>query len=341
MTTMSAPKANGANDAVTSDGPNGTSGTKARPTWDELKAQAHEQIKQSDIDYWHEHGYVIIDRFLSPEELAECLEGFNLYMPTWEEYSKRHPMYADLHGNTPVKVPPGWVRHEFPYHSDALNRMAVHPFLVAFAERLMGHSNMLLSHGAIVGKYAGKADYDQELHPDYTNNTLVVARKGTESIDIPMIVFFTDVTEDLGPTFVVPTEYTEHLPPTGKRFYSRKEYPEIYEHERPAVMPAGSVIIYNMRTFHRGSRMFAQEGLRFSQFVAFHTANTPWLGSHVFQFAGGRPEMDLFITNASPKERELVGFPPVGDDYWKDDECRRGVAQRYPKMDMTPYGGRE
>jgi len=338
---MSAPHANGTNGAAAPNGTNGTSATKAKPTWDELKAQAHERIKQSDIDHWHEHGYVIIERFLSPEELQECLDGYKVYMPTWEEYVKRQPMFTQLHGDGFVKTPPGWVRHEFPYDNDALNRVAVHPYLVAFAEKIMGHSDMLLSHGAIVGKYAGKADYDQELRPDYTNNTLVIPQASTESIDLPMIVYFTDVTEDLGPTYVVPWEHTKHLPLNGQRFYSRKEYPEIYEHERPATMPAGSVLIYNMRTFHRGSRMLAKEGCRYNQFVAFHTANTPWLGSHVFQFSGGKPEMDRFINNASSKERELVGFPPVGHEYWKDDECRRGVAMRYPKIDMTPYGGRD
>ncbi|KZT50811.1 hypothetical protein CALCODRAFT_488418 [Calocera cornea HHB12733] len=326
-------------------GANGTdeqAAPKAQPTWDELKAQAHARIKQADIDHWHAHGYVIVEGFLSPEELAACVEGFHTYMPAWDEYVRRRPMYEDMQGST-GKVPPGWVRHQFPYDSTALNRAALHPFLVAFAERLMGHSSssILLSHGFILGKYAGKADYDQELHQDYSNNTLVVPRRGVHSIDIPMIVYFTDVTAELGPTYVCPAEHTQHLPPNGKRHHSREAYPELYAHERPALAPAGSVLIYSMRTFHRGSRMLASEGLRFSMFTGFHTANTPWLGSHSFQWAGGKHEMDRFVTHASPRERELVGFPPVGDDYWNDDECRRGVAQRYPDMDMTPYGGRD
>ena len=144
--------------------------------------------------------------------------------------------------------------------------------LVAFAERLVGHDNIALSHGAIVGKYAGKGDYDQELHPDYSNNTLAFPKDGTEIIDIPMIVYHTEVTIDLGPTYVVSQELTRHLVTDGQRFHSRAEFPGLYAAERPATMPAGSALIYDMRTFHRGSAMRAAQGVRFSQFTAFHTA---------------------------------------------------------------------
>jgi hypothetical protein len=101
-------------------------------------------------------------------------------------------------------------------------------------------------------------------------------------------------------------------------------------------MPAGSVLIYDMRTFHRGSAMRAAEGVRMSQFTAFHTTGPDWLGSTSFQGAGGSPEMDDLITHASPRERELIGFPAPGDPYW-DEETTAGVAARYPGMDMSPY----
>ncbi|EJT96630.1 hypothetical protein DACRYDRAFT_102815 [Dacryopinax primogenitus] len=294
--------AQNANDtpATNVDVPSSTN-TQSKPTWEELKAAAHAQIDQSDLDHWHSHGYVLIP-FLTPSEVADCLAEFGQYMPTWEEYVLRKPMFTRLLGGGP---PRGWVRHDFPYSSTALNRVALHPYLVAFAERLTGSTDLQLSHDAIVGKYAGN-DYDQELHQDYTNNTLVVPRAGTASIDIPMIVYYTDVTLDLGPSVVVPSEHTRHLSPNGRRFYSREEFPEIYEHELPATVRAGSVLVYTMRTFHRGSKMLAMEGCRFSQFVAFHTAGTPWFGSHCFQLSGGKPEMDKFVTHASPREREMT-----------------------------------
>jgi hypothetical protein len=151
-----------------------------------------------------------------------------------------------------------------------------------------------------------------------------------------MIVYYTDVTVDLGPTYVVSAEHTRDLPVRGERFYPRAEFPELYEAEQPATVPAGSALIYSMRTLHRGSAMRASAGVRFSQFVAFHSVGPRWLGSHSFQGSGGRPEMDRFLTRATPRERELVGFPAPGDPYW-NEEALAGVAARYPEMDMSPY----
>jgi ectoine hydroxylase-related dioxygenase (phytanoyl-CoA dioxygenase family) len=292
-------------------------------------------IDQADVDHWHKHGYVIIEEFLRPDELKAAQQNLYQYLPSWHEYKERAPLFRNMQGGSSLSAP-GWVRYEFPYIGDALNRVALHPFLVGFVERLVGHHNLLASHGAIVGKYAGRADYDQELHEDYTNNTLAFPGSGTEMVDVPMIVFYSDVTEDLGPTYIVSKKHTQHLAPTGKRFYSRKDYPDLYSHETPATLPAGSVLIYSMRAVHRGSAMRALEGARFSQFVAFHTAGYPWLGSHTFQGLGDRPEMHHLVTNASPRQRELLGFPAPGDPYWTD-ETLAGVAARYPEMDLNPY----
>jgi hypothetical protein len=151
-----------------------------------------------------------------------------------------------------------------------------------------------------------------------------------------MIVYHTDVTVDLGPTFVVSREDAGDLPIRGDRFYPREEFPELYRAERPVTLTAGSALIYSMHTLHRGSAMKAQRGVRFSQFVAFHAKGVPWLGSASFQGDGGKPEMDHFLTHASPRQRELVGFPAPGDAYW-NSITRAGVAARYPGMDMSVY----
>ena len=293
------------------------------------------QIAQSDLDHWYRHGFVVIPDLLDAEELTSTRRDFYRYMPDWPEYASRQPLYSSLAASAP-QAAQGWVRHEFPYQGDAVNSVAVHPFLVAFAEALLGRRSIALSHGAIVGKYAGKADYDQELHGDFSNNTLVYPRDEPEYSDIPMIVYHTDVTLDLGPTYVVSKELTRDLPPRPGRFYPRSEYPLLYEAEQPATVSAGSVLIYSMTTLHRGSAMRATEGIRFSQFVAFHAAGVPWLGSASFQGYGGQPEMNEFLVKASPRERELVGFPPVGDPYWNQTSLD-GVAVRYPAMDMHPY----
>jgi ectoine hydroxylase-related dioxygenase (phytanoyl-CoA dioxygenase family) len=293
-------------------------------------------VNDADVEHWFRHGYVIVKDVLSTEEVAAVQANLADYMPTWEEYAARPHRYADLKGGSHRRTTPaGWVTNSFPFTGDALNHATLHPYLLAFVERLVGHGNLALSHAGVVGKYAGPADYDQELHADYSNNTLAFPKADLTVCDIPAILYYSDVTVDLGPTYVVSQELTGDLV-MGSRHRSRSDYPELYEAEIPVTVPAGAALIYSMRTFHRGSAMHAKAGARFSQSVAFHTAGPRWLGSATFQVAGGSAEMGHFITHATPREREIVGFPGVGDPYW-DDEAIAGVSARYPLMDMAPY----
>lgn len=314
----------------------------ARLILQDAKTRFANQIRQDDIDHWHKHGFVIIEKFLSPAELERIHKGVYKHMPTWNEYKQKEIAYRSLSGasgrvgsGSPV------VRYDFPYADDALNELAVHPFLLAFAERLAGTDDLALSLGHLVGKYAGKGDYEQELHCDYSNNTLVIPQKSNKWIDIPMIIYLTDVTVDLGPTFVVSQTHTEHrkLVEDGKRFHSKKHYPDLYDVELPVIVPAGSVVVYSMRTFHRGSGMKATEGSRIVQFTGYHTANIPWMGPMDQQHRMGTPEMDQFLLHVDPRQRQVVGFPPVGHAYWNDTDVLEGVRNRYPTMDMRPYGG--
>jgi hypothetical protein len=46
--------------------------------------------------------------------------------------------------------------------------------------------------------------------------------------------------------------------------------------------------------------------------------------------------MQSFIERATPRQREVLGFPKAGDAYWTA-ETLAAVQLRYPKMDMRPY----
>lgn len=294
--------------------------------------------------HWHEHGYVIVDNYLSRDELAAIAESVDTHMPTWQEFEKRPLVYADLMGTSDrIKrnSTAAGVRYDFPYDDDRLNHLTFHPYLVAFAERIAGYDDLALSLGHLVGKYAGRGNFEQELHSDMSNNTLVVPCRSKKFFDIPMITYLTDVTIDLGPTYVVSQKHTDHrgLVEDGIRHKPRAKYPELYEAEKPALVKAGSTIIYSMRTYHRGSAMTAEKGHRFVLFSGFHTANIPWMAPMDQQHRMGTKEMDRFLVNADPRQRQMIGFPPVGHEYWSDPDVVTGVANRYPKMDMRPYGG--
>ncbi|GFZ44196.1 hypothetical protein JCM24511_01917 [Saitozyma sp. JCM 24511] len=313
-------------------------------SFEDAKARFATLIRDEDVAHWHEHGYVIIERFLSPEEMEGINEGVHQHMPTSDEIARRELVFGGLMGTSSRNMKgssAAAVRYDFPYDSDALNNLAMHPFLLAFAERLAETDDLALSLGHLVGKYAGRGEYDQALHSDYSNNSLVIPQESKRWIDIPMIVYLTDVTPDLGPTYVVSQKHTEprKLMEDGFRHHTRQDFPELYDVEVPALVPAGSVIIYSMRTFHRGSAMTADRGHRFVQFTGYHTANVPWMAPMDQQHRMGSPEMDRFLVNADPRQRQIVGFPGVGHDYWKERGVVEAVGKRYPQMDMRPYGG--
>lgn len=288
-------------------------------------------LSEEHYDHWLAHGYVVAP-LLEPAEVESALAEIYEYMPPWEEY-KRHPRWYE-HS---VSVPYGPTKTDFffPFAGSVLNLTTISENLVSFAEKILRTNRIMLSHGVLGGKYAGTREYDQLLHCDFSNNMLVVPNADEVTFDFPALIYYTDVTVDLGPTYVVPREYTQD-DPLVPRDRSREEHREMYEHEFPVTVPAGHVLVYSMRTFHRGSRILAKEGVRFAQNIGFKRLDTPFCGQVTFQHDGGRHEMDRFIEAATPRQRELVGFPAAGDPYWTK-EMVEAVGRRYPGMDMSPY----
>jgi ectoine hydroxylase-related dioxygenase (phytanoyl-CoA dioxygenase family) len=288
-------------------------------------------ISESHYEHWLKHGYVVV-RLLDDDTLKSVLDNVYDYFPSWEEFERRPKRYDALLATATGTL---GIRTAFPFVGTALNSVSTHPELLAFARRVIGVDRITITHSRLMAKYAATRDFDQTLHVDYGNNTLVYPKPDTAIVDLPAITYYSDVTIDLGPTYLVPQEFTRGVS-LEPRHRSRADFPHLYEHEIPLTVEAGSTVIYSMNTFHRGSAMRATQGLRFSHHMGFKAAGLTWCGQVTFQHQGGTPEMDNFIETATPEQRELVGFPPVGDEYW-DEVTLAGVAARYPNMDISPY----
>lgn len=287
------------------------------------------RISQDQIQNYLRHGYVIVPGFLDADEIKPAMQGMLSYFPTAEELARTPLRYGSIHED------PEHLQIEFPFASDALNGISTHPELIGFVEQVLGTREVLLSQAAIWAKYAGTGDFEQGLHLDYQGNTLVVPRDDGDFRQVNMILYYTDVTPDLGPTMVVSQEKARELPlwPTHR---TRRKSPELYKHERPVLAQAGDVLIFSMRTWHRASSMTAESGVRFSHHFVWRSGAYPFQGYQQWSSRGESPEMQHFIERATPRNREVVGFPPPGHHYW-NDETLAAVAMRYPRMDMTPY----
>jgi hypothetical protein len=119
----------------------------------------------------------------------------------------------------------------------------------------------------------------------------------------------------------------------------RKKNAALYQHERPILAKAGDLLIFSMRTWHRASAMTAESGVRFTHHFVWRSADFPFQGYHQWSQKGESPEMQNFIERASPRQREVLGFPKTDDPYW-NAETRAAVKLRYPEMDLTPYAER-
>lgn len=285
-------------------------------------------ITDEHIAHWREHGYVVL-QLLDPVELENIRNNIARYMPTWDEYEESPYRYRSLINSR------GQVDVHFPFVDDPLNDFSVRSELVALAKHLLRTEDVALSHSQLVGKYAGAGDYEQQLHCDYGNNTLAYPKDDQQIFDLPTITYYSDVTLDLGPTYILPKEHACD-PLWCARVLSRYEHADMYSKEVPVTVPAGSTLVYSMRTYHRGSAMLAQQGARFSHHIGWRNGSYRWAGQRTFQHEGGRPEMDHFLQRATPEQRSYIGFPPVGDPYW-DCQTLAGIAARYPAMDLAPY----
>jgi ectoine hydroxylase-related dioxygenase (phytanoyl-CoA dioxygenase family) len=275
------------------------------------------------------HGYAIVPDFLTAEEVAAARQNMLRYFPSAEELAATPERYGS------ILEDPEHLQVEFPFGGNALNDISTHPELVGFVERVLGTRGVMLSQAAIWAKYAGTGDFDQGLHLDYQGNTLVVPRDDGAFRQVNMILYYGDVGPDMGPTYVVSQEKTKQLPlwPTHR---TRKKDPQLYKDERPVLATAGTLFIFSMRTWHRASDITAGSGARFSHHLVWRAAEHSFAGYHLWSRMGENPELQRFIARATPRQREVLGFPPPGHAYW-NDETRAAVALRYPKMDLTPY----
>lgn len=286
-------------------------------------------MNDQHIEAYFRHGFVVVPGVLTADELVRARHGMSQYFPTAEELAATPQRYGF------VLEDPEHLQVEFPFAADVLNDVSTHPKLIAFVERVLGTRDILLSQAAVWAKYAGSGDFDQGLHLDYQGNTLVVPRDDGDFRQVNMILYYTDVTPDLGPTFVVSQEKTRNLPPWPTH-RTRKKDGGLYKHERPVLANAGDLLVFSMRTWHRASDMTADSGVRFSHHFVWRAAAHGFQGYQQWSSKGENPDLQRFVERATPRQRELLGFPPVGHPYW-NEETIAGVRMRYPGMDVGPY----
>ncbi len=224
----------------------------------------------------------------------------------------------------------------FPFEGQALNRLAVHEQLIRLAEDLLETDQVRMYQGMASAKYSGGApDYEQLLHVDYGNHTLVVPRADVGFQHLELFVYLSDVTPETAATRMVSRQQTVDIP-VERMYLHLGEYASVYQAEVPATGPAGSVLAYRPDVYHRGTSLTAEGAARFMLHVAYKPVATDWLGYQAWPFHAEGAAWNRFVRHATLRQLVLLGFPEPGHPYWTE-ETLHGVAARYPHLDMTPW----
>jgi hypothetical protein len=285
-----------------------------------------------------EQGYLVLENFLAADELAAAQEALRLHYPAPDEYFANPDAHAWLATSQWDGIVPG------PWRSWDLNRLAFHPDLLDLAERFFGSADLRLYDAELWAKYAGAVDYDQQHHRDFGNHTLVVPKRSDPATQMTAWILLSDVTEEDGPTKVVPLCVGERVPYWPDALNgSANEYVSNYcapgafaEDEISVTGAAGTLFCMRPDLVHRGSRMTGARAARFALLANYDVWGPRWTGRIGWAAHALGPEWGELIERATPRERAVFGFPAPGDPYW-DEQTLADTQARYPRADLTPY----
>lgn len=297
------------------------------------------QVPDCNLNELREQGFTIVPGFLTPDEVNAAQEALWLHYPRPEEYfadPSAHQQYTDGQF-AGVRTPP--------WQSWDLNRLAFHPDLVGLAERFLGSPDIHLYAASLWAKYSSTVDYEQPHHRDFVNHSLVVPKRSDPGRQMESFILLSDVDEQDGPTKVVPLQatatrpyWTQEQSPGFENFAAGTSIePGVFADIEVSVTgPAGTLFTYRTDVLHRGSRLTGERRARFALLVDYEVWGPRWTGRTGWADQSLSPHWTELIERATPRERELFGFPSVGDPYW-DDQTLADVQSRYPSMDMAPY----
>jgi hypothetical protein len=293
---------------------------------------AHAALDAEHRDQWHTDGWCVLEGLIPPDDLAAAQRDLADLFPSAERVAAGR---SDGRGGA-FDISWDSSKPLFPFEGTGFNRLVVHDALLDLAEDLLGTEQVRLYQGLASVKYpGGPPDYEQLLHVDYGNHTLVVPRADQGFQHLEVFVYLSDVTPETAPTRIVSRRLTGDIP-VERLYLALDEYADLYEAEVPACGAAGSVLAYRPDVYHRGTWLTSPDHARYLLHVAYKPVATDWLGFHTWPVAAEGMAWHRFVRHASLRQLTALGFPEPGHPYW-NEETLRGVGARYPSLDMTPW----
>jgi hypothetical protein len=299
-----------------------------------------QRFNAEHLETWRRDGVTMIRDLFTPEEVAAVVADFEIVFgrtagaaeamnkKKGDEIGKFNPAQF-----TSIQIGPFEC-------SPALNLIGVHPALISFAKQALKTDAVHLYQCQAWAKFTGDADYDQPFHCDYSNHTLTVPSEDAAQNSVPILCYFTDVTDAHGAMHYVTRpdsvkvagpEASLNLDPASQAALQKG----LKRYERSSASSAGTAIPYGIDVYHRGTNLTAPNGHRYAVMVCFKRAGDESINFHAWQFHHTKPWRNIF-DHATPEQLACFGVHRPGDPFWTETTLARAQA-RYPNWDMTPY----
>tara|TARA_Y100001949_G_scaffold163313_1_gene157095 strand:+ start:129 stop:1082 length:954 start_codon:yes stop_codon:yes gene_type:complete len=304
-----------------------------------------------DLSSWLKEGAVVLPKFFEEKEILPVAADFKIIFPdgkaSEESLNKKKP--GQIGNKLPLqmvskkmsKTTLDQFKHfeNIPFDcSPALNLLCVHPALIEFARAVLQVEDIRLYQSQAWAKFTGEADFDQAFHCDFGNHTLTVPSVEECSNSVTFLIYFSDVSEEHGPTHYVNRSDSKKLGGI-KKFLNQREDPthqsQLKKFERSAAGPAGTLFAYGIDVFHRGTNLTAPGGHRYAITSCFKKAGNDAIGYTAWPYHFKKP-WNVIFENASADQLNCFGVPRPGDSFWTK-ETLSNAQLRYPNWDMSQY----
>ena len=309
------------------------------------------RFTDAHVDTWRKEGAVVVPEFFNDKEIKDVTKDFEIIFPGRKaedkvldkkkkgEFGNKPPLQLsdEPMGKTTMDQFKNFENIPFDC-SSSLNLIAVHPSLIEFSRSALKTNDVRLYQAQAWAKFTGEADFDQAFHCDFGNHTLTVPSQDECLNSITFIIYFTDVTEEHGPT-----HYVNRTDSNGfegmRRFLKNREdiehQKELRKFERSAAGPAGTLLAYGIDVFHRGTNLTKPGGYRYAMTSCFKKAGNDSIGYTSWPWHFTKPWQNIF-EHATPDQLNCFGVPMPGDPFWNEETL--SLAQlRYPNWNMSEY----
>lgn len=296
------------------------------------------------FDRLRNDGWAVAHDVLTTQELSLVRAEAESLLPEiyWNE-GHRHALPPETFTGNPtidyVKLhdTAAWQKANIGVESPLLFSLAFDDSILTAVEKYFADT-ALIGPSLLSAKFPKGGDgFQQGFHLDPLYS--VFATAATPSLR--MWVYLNDIDTDNGPT--------EFMPGTGgddlncfpditadfSGYYNPEDLPDAAPTSVLATAPAGSILFYQARSHHRGTRITGTRCRVLAQY-SYRAASWQWLSISWDHIRRGQPIRPNF-GKLSLSARDALGFPPVGAPHWRDERAITEAKLIYPDLDIESY----